>query len=74
MWYFSEFLHKLRATESLNIDLNGFFGENLVSKYLAPKGPNWIQNEVFQGILKEYAWDFLIFCMKLQQHKVLRLT
>ena len=36
--------------------------------------PKGIQNKIFQVLSKVTAWKILIFCMKLQQHKNLRLT
>ena len=36
------------------------------------KGPKWSQNEFFQVLLKNQLVEF-IFCIKFQEHKVLKL-
>ena len=59
---------------SLKTELTDFLGKNLVLSFLGQKGPKWVQNEVFKFYEKSVHGIFLIFCLKLQQHKVLKLV
>ena len=71
-WNLFDFLHEVIATLKLRTrtNTNVFLGITLFSSVLT-KG---IQNKIFQVLSKVTAWKILIFCMKLQQHKNLRLT
>ena len=50
-----------------------FLGKILFFKVFGSKGPEMGPKWSFQVLWKIDAWDFFYFCMKLQQHKVLKL-
>ena len=49
------------------------FGKFLFWSFWANSGPEWVQNEVFLFLWKISAQNFLIFYIKLQQYKDLKL-
>ena len=46
-----------------------FSRTTLFLSFCAKRSPKWRQNQVFQVLSKVNAWNFVIFCMMLQQHK-----
>ena len=67
VWNFPDFLHIVAKAE----EQNHFFGKILSSSFWAKIGPKM---KCFKFCQKSVHGSFLIFCMKLQQHKGLKLT
>ena len=66
---FSDFLVKVNVLANIELEGAQFFEKNLVLGFFGQKGPKQAQNEVFQALLKVSAWSFLIFYIKLEQHR-----
>ena len=63
---FSDFLVKVNVLANIELEGARFFEKKILFwVFLAKRA----QNEVFQALLKVSAWSFLIFYMKLEQHR-----
>lgn len=73
--HFSYFLNKVIASQTLVMDLDVFFEKNKFFRFFWTKKPRkCAHSEVFQVLWKINALNFLIFCLKLEEHKVLKLS